>query len=347
MIYIPDKIKVGYQNRKDTYTGKLAYVIYYDRYGKLRKEPSWNIWRDEKIKPNEFDNSPTEGFVLNKKVGGYCYHFDQRDTYVRVYDPRGFEFEISVPNLLYILEYANSIRGKGLEGEFVYGWDGTELVLVPTSSEDYKNKDKTEDELYPLECIAPSKLRPGFMYKSKYGEIVYMGKFDYYDYNGEKTGKKYFYFAHWIWSREHADENWYLQTRSQLKQIVTDQIGDTPFEGYSELVDKMESSQEYSPIDKSKCKYRLATPEEFHHLLERWCSACYSQEYECSVIIQKPDKESYVAYVYDTRSQFNKTKDMLIRAKNEAGIYNTLKPMKLEFYLANGRLFDARWEIMK
>ena len=347
MIYIPDKIKVGYQNRKDTYTGKLAYVIYYDRYGKLRKEPSWNTWRDEKIEPNEFDNSPTEGFVLNKKVGGYCYHFDQRDTYVRVYDPRGFEFEISVPNLLYILEYANSIRGKGLEGEFVYGWDGTELVLVPTSSEDYKNKDKTEDELYPLECIAPSKLRPGFMYKSKYGEIVYMGKFDYYDYNGEKTGKKYFYFAHWIWSREHADENWYLQTRSQLKQIVTDQIGDTPFEGYSELVDKMESSQSYSPIDKSKCKYRLATPEEFHDLLERWWSACYSQEYECSVIIQKPDKESYVAYVGDTRSQLNKTRNEIIRAKNEAVIYNTLKPMKLEFYLANGRLFDARWEIMR
>lgn len=29
-IYIPKKIKVGYQNRSDTYTKKLAYVIYYD-----------------------------------------------------------------------------------------------------------------------------------------------------------------------------------------------------------------------------------------------------------------------------------------------------------------------------
>ena len=29
-IFIPQKINVGYQNRSDTYTGKLAYVIYYD-----------------------------------------------------------------------------------------------------------------------------------------------------------------------------------------------------------------------------------------------------------------------------------------------------------------------------
>ena len=29
-IYIPKKINVGYQEREDTYTGKLAYVIYWD-----------------------------------------------------------------------------------------------------------------------------------------------------------------------------------------------------------------------------------------------------------------------------------------------------------------------------
>ena len=46
-IYIPKRINVGYQNRKDTYTGKIAYVIYYDEKGKLRKETSWNNWRDE------------------------------------------------------------------------------------------------------------------------------------------------------------------------------------------------------------------------------------------------------------------------------------------------------------
>ena len=66
-IFVPKTINVGYQNRSGTYTGKLAYIIYYDEKGKLRKEASWNSWRDNKIPNDEFDNIPTEGFVLNKK----------------------------------------------------------------------------------------------------------------------------------------------------------------------------------------------------------------------------------------------------------------------------------------
>ena len=37
-IFIPKTIKVGYQERKDTYTGQLAYIIYYDQRNVLRKK---------------------------------------------------------------------------------------------------------------------------------------------------------------------------------------------------------------------------------------------------------------------------------------------------------------------
>lgn len=47
-LFIPEKIKIGFQNRQGTYTGKLAYVIYFDKKGVLRKETSWQSWRDEK-----------------------------------------------------------------------------------------------------------------------------------------------------------------------------------------------------------------------------------------------------------------------------------------------------------
>jgi hypothetical protein len=136
-IYIPKRINVGYQDRKGTYTGKLAYVIYYDAKGVLRKEKSWQSWRDEKIDNTEYDNVPTEGFVLNKMAGGGCRGWDARQTYSRVYDPRGFEFEITMPNLLYVLENANCMKGKGLEGKFVYGWEGTELVLIPEAAPEF------------------------------------------------------------------------------------------------------------------------------------------------------------------------------------------------------------------
>lgn len=42
-IFIPKKIKVGFQERSDTFTKKLAYVIYYDQKGKLRKEKNLGI----------------------------------------------------------------------------------------------------------------------------------------------------------------------------------------------------------------------------------------------------------------------------------------------------------------
>lgn len=42
-LYLPSKIKVGYQKRNNCYTKKLAYVIYYDGKGKLRKEASWEM----------------------------------------------------------------------------------------------------------------------------------------------------------------------------------------------------------------------------------------------------------------------------------------------------------------
>lgn len=181
-IFVPKKVNVGFQNRKDTYTGKLAYVIYFDETGKLRKEPSWQGWRDKQI-PNEiYDNEPIEGFVLNKKVGGDRYSWNPRQTYTRVYDPRGFEFEITIPNLLWILENCNCIKGKGLEGKFVYGWEGTELLLVPVESPDYKEIEEKSQIRNNNEFIAAKDLIVGGTYETIEGEqYVFMGKFKPWD----------------------------------------------------------------------------------------------------------------------------------------------------------------------
>ena len=85
-IFIPQVIKAGFQKRNGTYTKKLAYIIYFDQKGILRKSASWESWRDKSIEPQEFKNEPTDGFVLNKKAGGYKTGWDVRQTYCRVYD---------------------------------------------------------------------------------------------------------------------------------------------------------------------------------------------------------------------------------------------------------------------
>ena len=176
-MFIPKKIRVGYQKRSDTYTGQLAYIIYYDKSNKIRKEASWNGWRDKKIEPNDYDNEPTEGFVLNKKAGDYQSSWGGRKAYSRIYDPRGFEFEINVDNLLYILEHCKSDPGKALGGRFVYAWDGTELVLLPEGTPEFKES-QDFSELKEVK-INFKKIEVGKEYYSKKEKAwcLYMGEF--------------------------------------------------------------------------------------------------------------------------------------------------------------------------
>lgn len=176
--FIPRKIAVGFVNRSNTYSGKLSYITYYDNTNKLRKEVSWNGWRDEDIEPVYTDNVPTSGFIINKRAGGEKWGWNQRATYARIYDPRGFEFEITIDNLLWILEYVNT-DNKELKGKFVYSWYGADLVLMPVVSSDYEESKRLSEQQYSKKSFKERDLIPGTLYKMKgkeLNELVYIGK---------------------------------------------------------------------------------------------------------------------------------------------------------------------------
>lgn len=273
-IFLPKKIMVGFQTRSDTYTQKLAYVIYYDEKGKLRKETSWQGWRDKKIEPEGYDNVPTEGFVLNKRVGGgssshYYYYDHVRDTKVRIYDPRGFEFEITVPNLLYILENATATKGKGLEGRFVYGWDGKDLVLIPEEAPEYKEMmDFTE--LQDLK-VKKSDMVVGRQYYTKKKEVLtYLGfHFEYIvnrrwnraanTYLEEKKNPK----KHWYWDNKYNQ----LTTFSGLSNIAK-AVSEETDPNLAEYYEKMESSARFSEVD--YYEFESASPEDLELNSRRW-----------------------------------------------------------------------------
>jgi hypothetical protein len=101
-------------------------------------------------------------------------------AHIRVYDPRGFEFEISVENLLYILQECTSTKGKGLEGDFVYAFDGKDLVLLPTSSQEYISSRKFTDGL--TSKVSKNDMKEGCVYiTKKQEEVIYLGKQSWYD----------------------------------------------------------------------------------------------------------------------------------------------------------------------
>lgn len=242
-LLIPGKIKVGYQSRKDTYTGKLAYVIYFDGSGVLRKEKSWESWRDKKIDSQEYENKAIEGFVLNRGVGGTreSYGWNPRNEYIRVWDPRDFEFEISVANLLFILGETSSIKGKGLEGEFVYSWSGTELVLLPVGSVEYKNC--VEYTARQVKKVGRSEIKAGGIYRMKSGlEVMYIGNYPYNDYGNYKrwlpVGKKHIFLN--IASGEYFTETGF----KRLAEVIG--LADN----YGDELDKFRESEYYGEIDR-------------------------------------------------------------------------------------------------
>lgn len=264
-LFIPERINVGYVQREGTYTGKLAYVIYWDKKGVLRKEKSFNTWRDKKIAPTAFDNVPTEGFVLNKGVGGarQSYGWNPRNEYIRVYDPRNFEFEISVANLMFIMQECNSTKGKGLEGKFVYSWDGSELVLLPEDSADYRNS--MQFSTLQGKSFSIKELRPGFTYETKKQEsLIYLGKFDHYypiyvdnwRRNKNKTGNGKFH----VFYETTTNKFRFLQDGKQLARCVIEEQASN----FAELVDLYVKSPHSCKItrlfleDSTKKKYGWA-----------------------------------------------------------------------------------------
>lgn len=303
-IFLPKKIKVGFQERKDTYTGRLAYIIYYDEKGVLRKEKSWKSWcrvedtyysdyvrdengqakkdendqylKEEKLRYKglgsiDYNNVPTEGFVLNKNVGDHSSGWNHRMAKCRVYDPRGFEFEIEIENLLYILENTNSIKGKGLEGSFVYGWQGTNLILIPTESPDYKQLDDFNDVVHNAEKIGVRDLILGATYQSRDNhKYIYLGKFDYHehDYNEniKKITKKFWF------KTDNKNDTVMIQTgTSNLIKTISKE----PVENYAQLMDELENDIRYSPLDKDAYEYSQLTLEEFQEKIKTYYQYFY------------------------------------------------------------------------
>ena len=178
-LFIPKKIKVGFQNRKDTFTGKLAYVIYFDEKGVLRKERSWTGWCDSNIPSFEFDNDPRNGYILNKGIQRYSDWGSGRSV-IRVHDPREFEFEISVDNLIGILMHSD-VTKRDIQEECVFAWAGPELVLLPVNSAAYQASVEYTNK--QDQKISTKDLVKGVTYQQKKNDdtYTYLGFFPWWE----------------------------------------------------------------------------------------------------------------------------------------------------------------------
>ncbi len=322
-LFIPSKIRIGYQNRSDTFTGKLAYVIYYDEKGKIRKEKSWDSWRDNNIEPIEFDNTPFSGYILNKGVQRDG-HWGSGRSVIRVHDPRDFEFEVSVDNLIGILMHSD-VSKRDIVEECIFAWAGPDLILLPTNSVDYQASVEYTNK-QDLK-VSTKDLVPGRnYYRKKSDEIVtYIGKFDWWkfdshDYNKTHVnkGKK-----HIFKSATYPSAEFTPYSMAILSSAVSDDIVDN----YAELVDEFFGTINSQPI-KDIVVVPIAT-----EIIDEGYGARYPDMY----IINKNQIEqvSYSYYSYHDRHNFSGakfTKNTKIISYNDSIIVNTEKYPEIGYY---------------
>ena len=213
--FIPKQIEAAFKNKE---TGRLSYLTFVDRKGKLRNKTSWTIWGDL---PNEtIDNIPVSGFIL----GDYSVRgigTKNLSYWVRLSDPRGFDVEIPIENFMYILNYEGLIKEtKELTGKFAYSWLGERsLWLLPCCSNDYISS-LSESKKLCSEKITKDSLILGAKYlMDNYDEteVTFIGNFKLM----KNFGKNYETLPLFIKQRE--DLLFYIETKN-LKYLIKENV---------------------------------------------------------------------------------------------------------------------------
>ena len=177
-IVVPDRIRVGYNNRSDTFNGKLGFMIYANKAnGEYGQEKSFTSWIDKAYGENIFKNEFMPGFVMNKGVlNKHDYGAYSR---FRIFHPQGFEFEISQENLNFIISTCNLSAGE-IETPCRIGWLGSRCFLIPEKTEvnklfvveEYKTRDvaqETQVRVRKGKYALAASLKDGKIYEHKSG----------------------------------------------------------------------------------------------------------------------------------------------------------------------------------
>lgn len=219
--FIPSQIKAAFQNREDTLTGRLSYLTFIDRKGKLRNSCSWSIWGE--LPDETIENKPVSGFIL----GDYLMRgigTKNLSYWVRLSDPRGFDIEISIDNFMYILNHEGLIKEtKELTGKFAYGWLGEKSMwLLPCCSNNYIDSLEESKKLCS-EKLTKNSLIPGAKYLvDDYNktEVIFIGNFRLM----KNFGKSYETVP--LFMKQREDLLFYIET-NKLKYIIKEDVLDS------------------------------------------------------------------------------------------------------------------------
>ena len=139
-ISVPTQHYVGFSKRGDDEIPLGFMVPDGEDAGALKRKKTVDDWASRshnKIDATSFENAPQIGFKLGRNIRHGGYGWGQGNVKWRIEDPRGFELEISSPNLAQVMTCTVIEQGEILEA-CVWGRLGAENILLPVSSDVYK-----------------------------------------------------------------------------------------------------------------------------------------------------------------------------------------------------------------
>ena len=156
------QIEIGFQERTDTYSNKLGFLI---PFNPSVKNENFNRWINKKIPNKILNNVPTTGFIFNKNISRQ-FHYSTSQK-MRIFHPEGFEFEISMSNVSFILSHAN-ISAQEIMCPCIIGWHSNQVFLLPAHSPEAIKLIKENSNFTQLKICD--------IYQIKSNDFVYLGE---------------------------------------------------------------------------------------------------------------------------------------------------------------------------
>ncbi|MDE7184163.1 MAG: hypothetical protein K2O40_06755 [Lachnospiraceae bacterium] len=246
-----------------------------------------------------------------------------------------------------------------MEGQFVYGWDGTELVLLPVDSPDYSEIVNYTNIVQQGDLLKTKDLIIGASYLGKNNEIyIYMGKhpryswgYKYKDNSGsvvEVTNtkdipedlfreNKYIdidnaYYGQYLWFAHRYEDSDYINNefvpngkfkydfdmyksipKKIIKCITTERATD-----FDTIIEKMEHSSTYSPVDYRSTKAIRYEQEQFKQIIE--------QEFQN---VRREGVFSDAGYLYTIEKNEDNTFNIGLSPKRSDGIISYKEPEEI------------------
>lgn len=156
MLKFYDELYVGFQKERYRTTENQRILAFAtpkdDTTAGKKRVYTVDSWRDKKIPAKTVKNEPLHGF----EIVDFATRYTTSNKLIRVKDPRGFELEISVENLIELVSKPSSVVVGGKFSEpLVWGREDNLNWLTSTQHPEYIDRNKVEKKL------KSSEVKPG------------------------------------------------------------------------------------------------------------------------------------------------------------------------------------------